>query len=291
MENVVVFGAGSTGRTLVAQMVIGGGDINIDSLFFVDNDERKWGKDLQIKAGNETLHFPIKSPKEILKQRFDKIILASMVGYEDNLKQLEDYKIPKHKIEHIHLWKKLIPRIQFLESFAKECKIKNLDGNVAELGVFQGEFAKKINEFFPNKTLYLFDTFEGFDERDLKSETNDVKENGIGHLNDTSIEIVMNKMLYPKNVIIKKGWFPESAVGLDNERFCFVNLDPDLYEPILAGLQFFYPKMVKGGVILIHDYFFEGYPGVRQAVNEFCEKYNLNSFPIGDDISIAIQKV
>ncbi|EAH4913677.1 TylF/MycF/NovP-related O-methyltransferase [Campylobacter coli] len=257
----------------------------------MDNDERKWGKDLQITIGNETLHFPIKSPKEILKTEFDEIILATMVGYEDNLKQLEDYKIPKHKIKHIHLWKKLIPRIQFLESFAKECKIKNLDGNVAELGVFQGEFAKKINEFFPNRTLYLFDTFEGFDERDLKSETNDVKENGIGHLNDTSIEIVMNKMLYPKNVIIKKGWFPESAVGLDNEKFCFVNIDTDLYEPILAGLEFFYPKIVKGGVILIHDYFNKGYPGVRQAVSEFCEKYNLNSFPIGDDISIAIQKV
>ena len=291
MKNVIVFGAGSTGRTLVAEMVVGGGVYNIDSLFFVDNDERKWGKDLQITIGNETLHFPIKSPKEILKTEFDEIILATMVGYEDNLRQLEDYKIPKHKIEHLHLWKRLFPRIQFLESFAKECKIKNLDGNVAELGVFQGEFAKKINEFFPNKTLYLFDTFEGFDERDLRSETNDVKENGIGHLNDTSIEIVMSKMLYPKNVIIKKGWFPESAVGLDNEKFCFVNLDPDLYEPILAGLEFFYPKMVKGGVILIHDYFNKGYPGVRQAVSEFCEKYNLNSFPIGDDISIAIQKV
>lgn len=87
MENVVVFGVGSAGRTLVAQMVVGGGgDINIDSLFFMDNDERKWGKDLQIKAGNETLHFPIKSPKEILKTEFDKIILATMVGYEDNLR-------------------------------------------------------------------------------------------------------------------------------------------------------------------------------------------------------------
>lgn len=290
MKNVIVFGAGGTGRTLVAEMVVGGGVYNIDSLFFVDNDERKWGKDLQITIGNETLYFPIKSPKEILKTEFDEIILATMVGYEDTLKQLEDYKIPKHKIEHIHLWKKLIPRIQFLESFAKECKIKNLDGNVAELGVFQGEFAKKINEFFPNKILYLFDTFEGFDDRDLENEVSDVKENGVGHFNNTSIEIVMNKMPYPKNVIIKKGWFPESAVVLGDEKFCFVNLDPDLYEPILAGLEFFYPKMVKGGIILVHDYFSEGYPGVRQAVSEFCEKYNLNSFPIGDDISIAIQK-
>lgn len=267
-------------------MFQGGGD-NI--LFCVDNNPKRWNETIKVDCKNGTYHFKVYSPKEILKTEFDEIILATMVGYEDNLRQLEDYKIPKHKIEHLHLWKKLIPRIQFLESFAKECKIKNLDGNVAELGVFQGEFAKKINEFFPNKTLYLFDTFEGFDGRDLAKEDKETQKLGT-YFSDTSVQLVVDKMPYPKNVIIKKGWFPESAAGLDNEKFCFVNLDPDLYEPILAGLEFFYPKMVKGGVILIHDYFNKGYPGVRQAVSEFCEKYNLNSFPIGDDISIAIQR-
>ena len=266
-----------------------GGD-NI--LFCVDNTPKRWNETIKVDCKNGTHHFKVYSPKEILKTDFDKIIVAGLSGYEAIPMQLQsEYGIAKEKIDNSYCRIVVLSRLIFLESFAKECKIKNLDGSVAELGVFQGEFAKKINEFFPNKTLYLFDTFEGFDERDLKSETNDVKENGIGHLNDTSIEIVMNKMLYPKNVIIKKGWFPESAVGLDNEKLCFVNLDPDLYEPILAGLEFFYPKMVKGGVILIHDYFNKGYPGVRQAVSEFCEKYNLNSFPIGDDISIAIQKV
>lgn len=155
---------------------------------------------------------------------------------------------------------------------------------------FSRRVCQKINEFFPNKTLYLFDTFEGFDERDLIKEDKETQKLGT-HLTNTSVQLVIDKMPHPSNVVIKKGWFPESAVGLDNEKFCFVNLDPDLYEPILAGLEFFYPKMLKGGVILIHDYFNKGYPGVRQAVSEFCEKYNLNSFPIGDDISIAIQKV
>lgn len=79
---------------------------------------------------------------------------------------------------------------------------------------FSRRVCQKINEFSPNKTLYLFDTFEGFDERDLKSETDDVKENGIGHLKDTSIEIIMNKMLYPKNVIIKKGVVSRKCSGI-----------------------------------------------------------------------------
>ncbi|EGS2270183.1 methyltransferase [Campylobacter coli] len=270
-------------------MFRGGGD-NI--LFCVDNNPKRWNETIEVNCKNGTYHFKVYPPKEILKTDFDKIIVASLSGYEAIPMQLQsEYGIAKEKIDNNYCRIVVLSRLIFLESFAKERKIKNLEGNVAELGVFQGEFAKKINEFFPNKTLYLFDTFEGFDERDLKSETNDVKENGIGHLNDTSIEIVMNKMLYPKNVIIKKGWFPESAVGLDNEKFCFVNIDTDLYDSILSGLEYFYPKMVRGGIILIHDYYSLGYIGVRQAVSEFCEKYNLNSFPIGDDISIAIQKV
>ena len=73
-----------------------------------------------------------------------------------------------------------------------------------------------------------------------------------------------------------------------------MNLDADLYEPILAGLEFFYPKMVRGGVILIHEYFSAGYVGVKKAVNEFVRKFGLCNFqklPIGDNLSIAIIKI
>ena len=109
-------------------------------------------------------------------------------------------------------------------------------------------------------------------------------------MGDTSIELVMSKMPNPSKVIIKKGYFPETAAGLENERFCFVNLDPDLYEPILAGLEFFYPRLSRGGVILIHDYFNSAYPGSKRAVDEFCTKHNIFAIPIGDDISIAVCK-
>ncbi|WP_394986379.1 TylF/MycF/NovP-related O-methyltransferase, partial [uncultured Helicobacter sp.] len=175
--------------------------------------------------------------------------------------------------------------------FARECKDKGIEGDVAEVGVFQGDFAKHMNALFADKTLYLFDTFEGFDKRDLDSESRDVTEYfSEGHLGDTSIELVMSKMPNPSKVIIKKGYFPETAAGLENERFCFVNLDPDLYEPILAGLEFFYPRLSRGGVILIHDYFNSAYPGSKRAVDEFCTKHNIFAIPIGDDISIAVCK-
>src|SRR6266540_1215034 len=61
-------------------------------------------------------------------------------------------------------------RLSTLELISFEIKKRNLKGNVAELGVYKGKFAKHINKFFPERKLYLFDTFEGFDNRDITSE-------------------------------------------------------------------------------------------------------------------------
>jgi len=57
-----------------------------------------------------------------------------------------------------------------LELCANEIYDKNILGSVAELGVYRGDFAKNINKAFLDRELYLFDTFEGFDERDIETE-------------------------------------------------------------------------------------------------------------------------
>jgi len=44
----------------------------------------------------------------------------------------------------------------------EEIAYHKLEGSVAEVGVFRGDFAKRLNLLFPDKKLYLFDTFEGF---------------------------------------------------------------------------------------------------------------------------------
>jgi O-methyltransferase len=46
----------------------------------------------------------------------------------------------------------------------------NTTGDFAEFGVFQGQTAKLIHHFCPERKLSLFDTFEGFDERDICNE-------------------------------------------------------------------------------------------------------------------------
>lgn len=172
-------------------------------------------------------------------------------------------------------------RINNFELVVEEIKEKKLLGECAELGVYKGEFAKYINVAFPDKKLYLFDTFEGFDTKDVAIEQKNNFSTGKQDFSNTSINEVLNKMKFPENCIIKKGWFPESLGGLE-ETFCFVSLDADLFKPIYDGLEYFYPRLVKGGYIFVHDYNNDLYSGAKEAVRTFCQKNNISYVPISD---------
>jgi len=178
-------------------------------------------------------------------------------------------------------------RLSTLELISYEIGKKNLKGNVAELGVYKGKFARYINQYFPERTCYLFDTFEGFDSRDVANEQQKSFSTGAQDFSDTSVRAVLNLMPFPSKCVPVKGFFPESAKGID-DRFVFVSLDADLYEPIYAGLNFFYPLLVKGGYIFIHDFNNDNYKGARKAVEQFCTEQSLNYLPIPDSAGSAI---
>lgn len=172
-------------------------------------------------------------------------------------------------------------RLATLELVSHEIKKKGLEGNVAELGVYKGKFARYLNQYFPDRTLYLFDTFEGFDKRDIEKEKQNRFSLGDQDFSDTSVEAVLQKMMYPAQCKPVKGFFPESAKDID-DRFVLVSLDTDLYEPIYNGLRFFYPRLAAGGYIFVHDFNNEAYKGVRDAVERFCQEQKINFLPIPD---------
>lgn len=178
-------------------------------------------------------------------------------------------------------------RLATLELIANEIYKKNIPGNVAEVGVYKGKFAKYINQYFSRKKLYLFDTFEGFDEKDKKTE----KELGLNEatqdFSNTSVDAVLKLMPFPDQCIIKKGFFPETAADID-DTFVFVSLDTDLYEPIYQGLIYFYPKMQKGGYIFVHDVNNDSYKGAAKAVEQFSSEQNISFLPIPDSCGSVV---
>ena len=145
---------------------------------------------------------------------------------------------------------------------------RQVPGAFAELGVYKGLTARLIHHYAPERTLHLFDTFEGFTERSAAAELR-----GLGHtaklFSDTSLEQVRRFIGATSSAVqFHRGFFPESIPAtLSTETFAFVHLDADLYDPIIGGLRFFYPRMPRCGILVIHDY--NAWPGARRAVDEF----------------------
>lgn len=178
-------------------------------------------------------------------------------------------------------------RLSTLELIAEEIHSNRVPGNVAELGVYKGNFAKHINRLFSDRKLYLFDTFEGFDPRDVHIDK-DKKYSVDTHLfDDTNLDIVLSKMAHPDNIEVKKGYFPETTAGVD-DLFSFVSIDVDLYKPIYDGLCFFYPRLAKGGYIFVHDYNNAIYKGAKEAVKHFCQEHGIPFIPVSDSLGTVI---
>jgi O-methyltransferase len=147
-------------------------------------------------------------------------------------------------------------------------RTENAAGAFAELGVYKGVSARIIHLMDPGRKFYLFDTFEGFPEEDLSHETGKAATYTPQNFGDTSEEKAKIHISGNDNLVFRKGYFPGSAKGLEDEVFSLVNMDADLYNPTRAGLNFFYPRLAPGGVILVHDYN-SSWPGIVKAVDEF----------------------
>jgi hypothetical protein len=145
---------------------------------------------------------------------------------------------------------------------------RRLGGAMAELGVFAGGTARLICEAKGEAPLHLFDVFETLqmpaEPPPAASRAAEVRARfGAWH----TPRAVVERLLEPyAGVRIHAGTFPDTARGLERERFAFVHLDADLESTTREALQFFYPRLLPGGVIIGDDYI---QPDVRRAFDEF----------------------
>ncbi len=272
MERIAIFGAGQSGR-MIGKLIHGSREI----VAYVDNNYKNFSDNID--------DVPIISPREIISLNVDKVVISviNKEAAEDIKMKLIEQGINANEILSINQLRELFDvRLSTIRLLADEIKSNNVEGSIAELGVYQGYVARELNMLFKERKLYLFDTFEGFDKRDIGYEkvcgeskiTN-------GKFSDTSIEQVKSILAYPEKVIFCKGYFPDTAANID-DKFAFVSLDPDLYFPTLNGLRYFYPRLNKGGSILIHDYNSKQFPNVKKAVNEFSKEADVKIVPLSD---------
>jgi hypothetical protein len=145
-------------------------------------------------------------------------------------------------------------------------------GSVAELGVYQGQSSALLSLYAKtfNRTMYLADTFQGFAEEQYEAEMGPGKQAAFKDVTLDSAKAIVGDYSGNRWIV---GMFPDSVTQeMRDDTYAFVSIDCDIYEPIAQGLKFFWPRMVRGGMIFIHDYSSGHWPGAARAVDEFCEQ-------------------
>lgn len=219
-------------------------------------------------------------PYDMKAERF---IAVQTNGYDlthkDSVLIEEDYKKDWYWSDYF--------RYRSFELMVNEIVESDVKGAIAELGVFRGKFSKLLNKKFKDRMLYLFDTFDSFDIHEFRDEVDKgrCEEDFYSIYKNTSEKVVLDDMPYPQNCIIRKGFFPKTSAGLEDEEYAFVSIDVDLKESILAGLRYFYPRLNYQGVIFLHDYNNYFLDGVREAVIEYQKEINerLIKVPLADE--------
>jgi O-methyltransferase len=151
-------------------------------------------------------------------------------------------------------------------------------GDIVELGSYDGTTSiliqKTLDQLGSKKTIHVYDSFEGLPE---KSEKDGDTVFFAGSCKTQEEKLIQNfKKHKTKLPVIHKGWFSKTLPKGLPKYISFAHLDSDFYSSILESLQYVYPKLSKGAIVVIDDYCDPKIhdvnnilPGVKKACDEF----------------------
>ena len=148
------------------------------------------------------------------------------------------------------------------------------EGNVVELGTFHGlsayQIATQISARDSSTTFSIFDSFEGLSEiKEEDKSAHAIDDDSLRKQFAYGEDLVKQNLSSFKCIRFYKGWIPDRFSEVDDQKFSFVHIDVDLYEPIKDSIGFFYPKLIQGGIMVFDDYgFTTQFPGAKKAVDE-----------------------
>ena len=188
-----------------------------------------------------------------------------------------------------------------LDIFNKVHK-NQVQGSMVECGVWKGInlvlFQKLVEKYNLKKfKIFAYDTFEGTpmptalditkDGTPMKEEYNyNKKDDGTSGWNNASLNEVkknyFENTLPNENLILIKGKVEDVLLDSNNipEYISILKLDTCLYEGTKIELERLFPKVQKGGAIIIDNYF--NYKGVKKATDEYfvSKLYLIKYYPI-----------
>lgn len=164
---------------------------------------------------------------------------------------------------------------------------KDIPGDIVECGIFKGvsfcRFAT-FREIFGNvfsKKITGFDTFGKFPEANFQDDINALKAqistDGEYSIEKEQLEKVLEHKGINKNIELIEGditkTVPQYISSHPELKISLLNLDVDIYEPTVTILENLFPRISKGGVLILDDY--STFPGETKAVDDYFKDKNI----------------
>lgn len=158
-----------------------------------------------------------------------------------------------------------------------------VDGEVVECGCFAGmssfmlcSILRAERPQFDGTGYHIYDSFKGLSdpmpEDDVLDDLPGARRlrtmSRPGHFR-ASLETVRSNLAAFPNISYHPGWIPYAFPDEHSRRYRFVHVDVDLHDPTWDSLEYFYPRMTAGGLIVSDDY---SWPGARRAIEDFCSE-------------------
>lgn len=167
--------------------------------------------------------------------------------------------------------------------------VKHLEGDFVECGVNTGAYAKAIIEYTGfnqlGKTFHLLDTFDGLvPELVSEAERQAGLDKYLGQYKNVYEGVL--KTFKNDKVNIIKGAVPGTLLSCEAKKIAYLSIDMNNVEPEIAAAEYFYDKVVPGGVIILDDYGFPQHINQKIAFDEFARQKGISilSLPTGQGI-------
>lgn len=167
--------------------------------------------------------------------------------------------------------------------------VKDLEGDFVECGVNTGAYSRAVIEYVDfkslNKKFYLLDTFQGLVPGQISEQESKAGiEKYLGTYRDVYEQVKQTFAEF--NVSIIKGMVPDTLPQCDARKICYLSIDMNVVAPEIAAINYFWDKVVKGGVVILDDYGFPQHINQKNAFDEFAKSKNaaILTLPTGQGI-------
>ena len=180
---------------------------------------------------------------------------------------------------------------------------QHLSGAMAECGCWKGlsslmmcRLLRNNDSSFQGNDYYIFDSFEGLSKPTDEDEITDkdvILRHVITHLHGrhfaASLENVQHALHEFPRIEYLKGWLPQTLQGQPERLYRFVHVDVDVYEPTRGCIEYFFPRLVDGGILVCDDYGSLNWPGAKKAVDDYCALHGIRFVSLSSGSAIMFK--